>query len=241
MIPGRRFLQVLTGAMAIAILPGLADEVAPGQDAVSLRADIARLERQNASLRAAYAQAKADAAGARDQLTEIKRTLEALGPAALAPGDQRLVKAVADIEVLTKRQRELEDASASLSAAVMAYLKTSVTDNAQSRAAIEVSLRELDKTLGMRQQPHPEKAGSLLDAKVVSIDSDSGLIVLNVGSLAGLRTGMPLQVMRGDQSVGEALVTDVRQSLAGAFVQKLEHPGVPVRTGDTVSVKTLDQ
>ena len=52
--------------------------------------------------------------------------------------------------------------------------------------------------------------------------------------------GMPVRLTRGAQTIGEAVVTDVRKEVCGALVQKLETPADPVRVGDSASVKTND-
>ena len=105
---------------------------------------------------------------------------------------------------------------------------------------MESSLRLLESVLGYRQQPVRDGAGTLAEAKVLSIDSESGVVVLNTGRTAGMQVGMPVRLTRGAQTIGEAVVTDVRKEVCGALVQKLETPADPVRVGDSASVKTND-
>jgi hypothetical protein len=105
---------------------------------------------------------------------------------------------------------------------------------------VESSLRLLESVLGYRQQPVRDGAGTLAEAKVLSIDSESGVVVLNAGRTAGMQVGMPVRVTRGAQTIGEAVVTDVRKEVCGALVQKLAAPAEPVRVGDSASVKTND-
>ena len=49
-----------------------------------------------------------------------------------------------------------------------------------------------------------------------------------------------LSLIHISQTIGEAVVTDVRKEVCGALVQKLETPADPVRVGDSASVKTND-
>jgi len=210
-------------------------------DVNALKASIARLERQNATLRSSYALARKDADQARQQLSQIRKNLQALGGEKFGDQEQRLIKAVAELDYYSQRLKKVEDAAARLAGATYAYAKTSISDDAQARAKLEVSLRELDKTLSLRHQPAGEIQTTLSDAKVVSIDSLSGMLVLNAGTKAGCNVGMSFQIIRGDQLIGEAVVCEVREHVAGALVRKLENQELPVRTGDSVTIKLDDQ
>lgn len=202
---------------------------------------IERLEKQNNVLRNSCAQAQKEAAESAEKFAEVRRRLEALGGATLGGSEERLVRATADIEVLNERIKKVEEAAVRLSGTIIAYMKQAVAEDPQTRANLESKLRELDMVLGLRQQPVREGAGSLANANVISIDSESGLVVLNVGTVTGLRVGMPLRISRGEQIIGEAIVCDVRKGIAGALVQKLESPSELVRVGDSAAVKTIDQ
>ncbi len=201
---------------------------------------IERLEKQNVALQASYAQARRDADKANAQLLEIRSRLEALGGAALGNSEERLIQAVTDIEALNNRLQRLEQVAVKLSGAILAYMKQAISEDANSRMAIESSLRQLDSVLGYRQQPVRDGAGSQADSKVLSIDSESGVLVLNAGKSAGMQVGMPVMLTRGAQTIAEAVVTDVRKEVCGVLVQKLMSAANPVRVGDSASVKTND-
>ena len=181
-----------------------------------------------------------DADKAAAQLVDIRSRLEALGGAALGNSEERLIQAMADIEAFNDRVQRLEQASVKLSGAILAYMKQAISEDANARTAVESSLRLLESVLGYRQQPVRDGAGTLAEAKVLSIDSESGVVVLNTGRTAGMQVGMPVRLTRGAQTIGEAVVTDVRKEVCGALVQKLETPADPVRVGDSASVKTND-
>ncbi|MCC8148399.1 hypothetical protein [Akkermansia sp.] len=210
------------------------------EDTAALTRRIERLEKQNAALKASYVQARSDADKAAAQLVDIRSRLEALGGAALGNSEERLIQAVADIESLNDRIQRLEQASVKLSGAILAYMKQAISEDANARTAVESSLRLLESVLGYRQQPVRDGAGTLAEAKVLSIDSESGVVVLNAGKTAGMQIGMPIQIARGAQTIGEAVVTDVRKEVCGALVQKLVAPADPVRVGDSASVRTND-
>ena len=78
------------------------------------------------------------------------------------------------------------------------------------------------------------------EATVLSIDSESGLIVINAGREAEIQVGMPMQITRGDQIIARAIVTDVRKKVAGLLVQKQVSNNFVVNVGDRVSVTTND-
>ena len=124
---------------------------------------------------------------------------------------------MADIEAFNDRVQRLEQASVKLSGAILAYMKQAISEDANARTAVESSLRLLESVLGYRQQPVRDGAGT-----------------------AGMQVGMPVRLTRGAQTIGEAVVTDVRKEVCGALVQKLETPADPVRVGDSASVKTND-
>lgn len=231
----------LLPAAAIAVGAATACGAEEGSTVAELQRKIERLEKQNATLSASYAQAQKEAAETAARFAEVRRRLEALGGATGSGSEERLVSAVAEVEILRKRIREVEEAAVRLSGTIIAYMKQAVAEDSQSRANVEARLRELDTVLGFRQQPRHEGAGTLAASSVISIDSESGMLVLNVGSNEGLRVGMPLTISRGEQTIGEAIVTEVRKDIAGALVQKLESPAELVRVGDSAAVKTIDQ
>lgn len=230
-----RFMQLVAATSVAASGLAMASE---GQDTAELMRRIERLEKQNTTLRASYAQARKDADEAKARLVEIRSRLEALGGAALGNSEERLVQAVSNLEIMNQRIQNLEQAAVTLSSSVIAYMKQAISEDSVSRAAVESSLRELDAVLGLRLPAQREGAGNLAEARILSIDADSGLLVLNAGRIAGMRVGMPLTVNRGAQPIGEAVVTDVRKEVCGALVQKLNTPSDAVRVGDSASVKT---
>jgi len=64
------------------------------------------------------------------------------------------------------------------------------------------------------------------------------LVIIAAGHHSGLRQGMACRLSRGDSSVGEVILTEVRPSASSALIVNMA-PGQSVRVGDVVSVKTL--
>jgi len=201
---------------------------------------IAQLERQVATLRESYSLARADADEARRQLREIRARLEALGAAALGDSEEKIIDTAAQLEAMQGELDAVRQSSLRLSSAIAAYMRGALVEDAVARQGVEVALRELDVALGLRQPPTDELAGAMDDARVLSIDSESGLIVINAGRAAKVEVGMPMEITRGDQAIAKAIVTDVRKKVAGMLVQKRLNPALSVAVGDRVSVTSND-
>ena len=219
---------------------GMAAGAGEGGSGAADHNKIAQLERQVATLRESYALSRADADEARRQLRDIRARLEALGGAALGNGEERLIETASQLEAANAELDTLRQTSLMLSAAVTAYVRGALVEDAAARQALEAALRELDVALGLRQAPQNDLDGSMTDARVLSIDSESGLIVINAGRSAKVEVGMPMQVTRGDQVIARAIVTDVRKKVAGLLVQRQLNPGLSIAVGDCVSVTTND-
>ena len=198
----------------------------------------AQLQRQNAALQESLVAANQREKESAEALAKIRLSLEALGKNLIDGGEDRLVAAVADIEILNRRLRELEEASLRLSGSIQTYLKTAVAADPDARAQVETRLRELEALIGLRQRPQPNiDFGNLQQAKVVSIDSESGLVVLNAGDRAGVRIGMACRISRSERGVAEAVVAETRDDIAGLLVQSLQDEANPVRVGDLAALK----
>ncbi len=200
----------------------------------------AQLERQLATLRESYALARADADEARSQLREIRARLEALGGAGLGESEERIIDTTAQLEASRKELEALRASSLRLSSAIGAYMQGAIVEDPQALLALEGALRDLDVALGLRQAPQSELAGTVDEAQVLSIDSESGLIVINAGREARVEVGMPMEITRGDQAIALAVVTDVRKKVSGLLVQKHLNPALVVQVGDRASVRSTD-
>jgi hypothetical protein len=207
-------------------------------DVAALEATVEALRERNESLEKSLLQANRAEKEASEQLARVRQRLEALGRDLLDGGDDRLVQATADLQVLGGRVASLEGASSRLVSAVADYLRQAVAADPDSRLRVETAIRELDEVLGLRQKPAPASAGSAGQAKVVSIDSESGLLVLNVGESQNARIGTTYRLTRGEQPFGSAIVADVRRNVCGAFVEELEPGSGPVRLGDSAILIT---
>ncbi len=207
-------------------------------DVGALESTVEALRVRNESLEKSIVQANRAEKEASEQLAQVRLRLEALGRDLLDGGEDRLVQATADRQVLESRVTNLEGASTRLVSSVTDYIRQAVAADPDARLRVETAIRELDEVLGLVQKPAPAAAGSAGQAKVVSIDSQSGLLVLNVGESQGARIGTTYRLTRGDQPFGSAIVADVRRNVCGAFVEELEPGSGPVRLGDSAILIT---
>jgi hypothetical protein len=125
-----------------------------------------------------------------------------------------------------------------LIAVVSDYLRQAVAADPEARLRVETAIRELDSLLGVVQKPAPAATCSAGNAKVMNVDPQSGLLVLNIGESQGARIGTTYRLVRGEQPIGSAIVADVRRNVCGAFVEELDPGAEPVRLGDSAILIT---
>jgi flagellar basal body-associated protein FliL len=200
---------------------------------------IVELQQQNQTLQRSLAEANRGEKQASEQLAQVRERLEALGKNLLDGGDERLIQAAADLQLANERVTELEGSVTRLAAAVNDYLRQAVVSDPDARLRVETSLRELDAVLGLRQKPPPDvRTGSLQQARIVSLDQQSGMAVLNIGESQGAKIGMTFRLTRGSQSYGKAILADVRKGVSGVFVEALDNATESPRPGDLAILET---
>jgi len=197
------------------------------------------LQDQNRTLQRSLVEANRGEKQATEQLAQVRERLGALGKNLLDGGDDRLVQAAADLQIASERTAELESSITRLAAAVNDYLRQAVVSDPDARVRVETSLRELDAVLGLRQKPRPDvRSGSLQQARIVSLDQESGMLILNLGESQGAKIGMTFRLTRGLQPYGKAILADVRKGVSGAFVESLDNVAESPRTGDLAVLET---
>jgi len=118
-------------------------------------------------------------------------------------------------------------------------LTRSRTAQAEARAALETELRATDRMMEVAagREPEPQAGGpTLTDASVVEIKPEFALVVANIGREAGVRVGMPFQVWRENNRIGDVRVIDARDRISGAVIQNLVSEEDPIKTGDRLRV-----
>lgn len=191
------------------------------------------------SLAAANNEAKTERAAYQDLLIKM----EALGVDVLNVDpkglQQRLLKAVRATELEREQNQKLSSQLITLSEAVVGYLQASAqgATDPSSRMLVETELRASDVALGLTLPKVKKIPVSVSRARVVSMDPEIGLIVLNVGRRGGVRVGMPLKILRTDRPIGTAMVVDVRDSICGAVLSELVSENDDVKIGDRIQPK----
>jgi hypothetical protein len=147
----------------------------------------------------------------------------------------RLLAAVRDLRLLQKEKDAAREQLVALTESVMELLKTSEGVDAKSRLKVEEGLRSASAFIAGQESRNVSAAG-LTSGRVVDTKPDLALIVANLGSRQGVKTGMPFQVWRGQKQIASVRVVDVRDAVSGAIVQNTVTPADTVRTGDTLII-----
>ncbi len=222
---------------------GLLVMVAPcqGQEVSNERLQelVSDLQGQNRSLQQSLVESNKAEKKSTEQLNQVRERLEALGKNLLDGGDDRLIQAAADLELANERNAQLEAAAMKFSATVQDYLRQAVVSDPDARLRVETAMRELDSISGLRQKPLPDvRTGNLQQAKIVSMDQSTGMLVLNLGETQGAKIGMTFRLLHGQQAYGKAILADVRRSVSGAFVEQIDTKDHTPRLGDTAVILT---
>lgn len=235
-MPHARINPAVTATLGC-LVAGLCAAQSP--DPAQLLQMISDLQQQNQSLQRSLAESNRTEKQASDQLNQVRQRLEALGKNLLDGGDDRLIQAAADLQLSNERLSQIESIATRLAASFHDYLRLAVVSDPDARLRVETSLRELDATLGLRQKPRPDiRSGSLQQARVVSLDQESGMLVLNIGESQGARIGMTFRLSRGQQPYGKAILADVRKGVSGLFVESLDNTSETPRPGDNATLET---
>ena len=230
-------LKALATALGFVAAAGVCAAQAPTVE--ELQEIVTELQGQNQALQRSLAESNRGEKQATEQLAQVRQRLDALGKNLLDGGDDRQVQAVADREIAIERAAKMESSVTRLAAAVQDYLRQAVVADPDARVRVETSLRELDAVLGLRQKPLPDvRTGSLQQARIVSLDQESGMMVLNLGESQGAKIGMTFRLTRGQQPYGKAILADVRKGVSGAFVEHLDNVAESPRPGDLAVLET---
>jgi aminopeptidase N len=190
----------------------------------TLRKQLSIQQESLKTLTASLAESNAEAEVFRRKFSDLELRMEALGLASASKDraklEQRLLAAVSDLRLAQKERNDLRDQLLGLNEALLRYLKTSQGGDAQARMDVETQLRKTNELVGRStsasaKEPQP----SLMDGSVLSVKDQWSFVVANIGEQQGVKIGMPLRVMRGDQKIATLRVVDVRQRICGAVIE----------------------
>jgi hypothetical protein len=186
--------------------------------------------------------ANAEAELFRRKYAELQNRVDALGTGAVSKDraelEQRLLKAVSDLQLEHKQARACREKLLRLSEAILHYVKTTELANPEARAGVEAQLRQTNQLLmnGGNGAVKEDAAPDLMDGKIVSVKEEWSLVVANLGARQGVELGMPLRVLRQGKTIATLRVVDVRDKISGAVIQELASDRTKIRVGDRLQV-----
>lgn len=178
----------------------------------------------------------------RRKYSELQLRMDALGVESVSKDraklEQRLLKAVSDLQLMNKEKDAYREQLLKLSETMLRYVKSTEGADPQARAEVEAQLRGTNKLLTSKDEPSPEEVAvpDLMDGKVLSVKEEWSLVVGNLGARQGVKLGMPLRVVRAGKTVATLRVVDVREKISGAVIQELDSEKVKIKVGDRLQV-----
>ncbi len=191
------------------------------------------------TLTASLAESNAEAEVFRRKFADLESRMEALGLASASKDraklEQRLLAAVSDLRLAQKERDQLRDQLLGSNESLLRYLKTVEGGDAQARADVEMQLRKTNEMVARSTSASAkEPQASLMDASVLSVKDEWSFVVANIGEQHGVKIGMPLRVMRGEQKIATLRVVDVRQRICGAVIE--DSGKEKIKVGDRLQV-----
>ena len=204
-----------------------------------LRKQLATEAESLKTLTASLAESNAEAEVFRRKFADLESRMEALGLASASKDraklEQRLLAAVSDLRLAQKERDQLRDQLLGLNESLLQYLQTVQGGDAQARADVEAQLRKTNELVGKSKGAGvKEPQASLMDASVLSVKDEWSFVVANIGEQQGVKIGMPLRVMRGEQKIATLRVVDVRQRICGAVIE--DSGKEKIKVGDRLQV-----
>jgi hypothetical protein len=210
----------------------------------AMHQQVALVQQQMSALTESLALANGESEIFKRAADDLKLRLEALGLDAASPDkaplEQRLLKAVSDLKIVEDQKQKLTDQLLRINEAILRYVKSASSVDGDARMALETEMRSSQELLGVTgangQSPaDTDAAGSLTDARVISVKDELALVVANLGRLQGAKIGMPFQVWHDGRKIGIVRIVDVREKISGAVIQSLD-TSVKIKVGDALRV-----
>jgi len=215
------------------------------REIAALRQQVVLSRQQVAALTDSLVLATSESEVFKRETSDLKLRLEALGLDSASPDkallEQRLLKAVRDLQIVEDQNGKLKDQLVRINEAILLYVKNASSVDGNARMELETEIRSSTALLGIAGagvQPaaNTDPAGSLTEARVISVKDELALVVANLGRRQGAKIGMPFQVWRDGRQIGLVRVVDVRESISGAVIQSLDPSETTVKVGDTLRV-----
>ena len=169
---------------------------------------------------------------------DVREKLEALGVDLLNSSEdslqQRLLKAVRDLDIMRQESERQRQAVHQLSEAFLKYIASTPEAPEAARGAANDAIAKAGRALDALVNSDQIEVKKLEKSQVIRFDSKIGLIVVDAGRKSGVRVGTPITIGRNDQPIYTALIVDVRDSICGALLQEKIGEASGVKPGDQV-------
>lgn len=161
--------------------------------------------------------------------------IRADGPAATAGGGAADGSHDALLELVTSESRLVTMGMAAELAALRAELAASTERIRRLSVALAEAQAALDRNEVRRAQALeasvPRPVDAPVEARLVDVNPELGLVVLDRGARQGVRYGLALTVLRDRRRVARVRVVDVRENVSGAAIEEIARGDHP-QTGD---------
>lgn len=212
-------------------------------ESARLETENSRLKTQIGSIGDSLVEANRVATQFRDDYNKLLLETEALGIETLTKGEkgltERLLKAISDRRIVEEEREAMAHALLDLADSIKVFMVNAVSSDSDARVALEAALKGAEQAIGIdRKRPVAAARKSLDDGKIISIHTDTGVVILNLGEHDDAKRGMRFDIIRKDRPVGAAMIVDVRNDVSGALITNLIDDSDDAQVGDRVRVQT---
>lgn len=206
--------------------------------------EVIRLQQENVKLKQSTAAAFTQAEKEGLEALQVREQLEALGVDPLTKSSdkllqQRLIKAVRDLEILNQENERQRKTLSELSESFLNYIAQTPNAPENAKKAASQSIEKAGKALTELVDPSQIEIAKLEQSKVVSYNDKLSFVVLNAGKKSGVKVGTPISVNRDEQVIYTAIITHVHDNIAGALLQESLANIGPPKVGDRISPVTV--
>ena len=152
--------------------------------------------------------------------------------------EQRLLKAVSDLQLMQKEQDAYREQLLQLSETMLRYVKTTPSgDAAGADGSGSAIAQRRTSCLARRRETSPDEAARRPDGRQ-GHQREGGVVAGGgqFGAKQGVKIGMPLRVVRSGQNDRDLRVVDVREKICGAVIQEMDSEKEKIKVGDRLQV-----
>ncbi len=208
---------------------------------LDLQSKVKNLSSANGVLAESLSESKRELEALRESYQEALVRLELLS-GVLEREDEsledRLLKAASDLRLAEEEKEQTTQALVELMQASEAFAAAVPETDEQSeiRAALKAALTASEEALGLFADDSQLEERTLDKARVITVNKEYNLVLVDVGRDQGLRVGTPVSFHRKDRIIGSALVISVRADFSGAILLELTDPNDQIMVDDRMRI-----